>query len=74
MDRKLAASSQFHQHFVSSFSTEIFLPENFKAKLYTEKGASEMFMELTPRRTKKNRIIMNNFKFNLYIGTIFENV
>jgi len=51
-------STQFHQHFTSSFCTNILSPKNYKAKtvikeklhkaLSYEKGTRKMLMKLTP--------------------------
>jgi len=41
--------SQFHQHFISSFCSNIILPKNVKANtLLYKKVASKMLMKLTP--------------------------
>jgi len=34
---------QFHQHFMSSFCTDILLPKNFEAKMWVEKSFKKQF-------------------------------
>jgi len=53
--------SQFHQHFMSSFSANILLPKKFKAKLSLEKSCAKHFC------TKKGSIKCWQ---NWYLGSI----